>query len=86
MYSLGFRNNNCIGCVKSTSPTYWDRVRRHFPDVFKKRCEQSRAIGCRLVEYHGKRIFLDELPAVITDRRKEKNIECGVICVTETEA
>lgn len=85
MYSLGFKNNNCIGCVKSTSPVYWDRVRRYFPEIFKKRCEQSRAINCRLVEYHGKRIFLDELPVVITDKRREKNIECGVICITEQE-
>jgi hypothetical protein len=86
MYSLGFKNNNCIGCVKSTSFAYWDRVRKYFPEVFKKRCEQSRKIGCRLIEYHGKRIFLDELPDPITDKRRERSIECGVICVTEADS
>jgi len=86
MYSLGFKNNNCIGCVKSSSPAYWDRVRQYFPDIFKRRCEQSREIGARLVEYHGVRIFLDELPNPIAkkERKKsEKDIECGVICLGE---
>src|SRR5262249_34536272 len=31
MYQLGFRNNNCIPCVKATSPAYWALVRREFP-------------------------------------------------------
>ena len=83
LYSEGFEHNNCIGCVKSSSPTYWDLVRRLYPSVFKSRAEQSRRIGCRLVKYHGKRIFLDELPEVITDKRKQENIECGVFCVIE---
>lgn len=80
MYSLGFRNNNCIGCVKATSSKYWNRVRKHFPAVFQKRCEQSRRIGCRLVYWKGKRIFLDELPTE-DDDNPEEDIECGVICV-----
>lgn len=50
MYELGFDNNNCPGCVKAQSPWYWDMIRKHFPDVFKRRCEQSRSINCRLVE------------------------------------
>lgn len=82
MYSLGFKNNNCIGCVKATSAVYWDRVRRHFPEVYARRAKQSRALGVRLVRYHGERMFLDELPAAITDKRKEENIECGPVCVT----
>lgn len=27
IYSFGFPNANCIGCVKATSPTYWNLVR-----------------------------------------------------------
>ena len=41
MYSLGFDHNNCIGCVKSQSPGYWNRVRRLFPETFQRRAEQS---------------------------------------------
>ena len=80
MYKLGFRNNNCPGCVKASSPWYWDKVRTFFPDVFKRRCEQSRSIGCRLVEiHHHERIFLDELPPGPFRNRKE-NLSCGPEC------
>lgn len=83
MYTLGFKNNNCIGCVKATSPAYWDRVREHFPEVFARRAQQSRQIGVRLLRYHGQRIFLDQLPATSTDTTPEQDIDCGVICVQE---
>ena len=39
IYSLGFPNANCIGCVKSSSPTYWNLVRKTFPKVFEERAE-----------------------------------------------
>jgi hypothetical protein len=80
MYKLGYHNNNCLGCVKATSPSYWAKVRRDFPAVFDRRAVQSRAIGCRLVRVDGKRIFLDELP---TDREfpfELENISCGPDC------
>lgn len=86
MYELGFRNNNCIGCVKSSSPKYWNRVREHFPDVFEARAKQSREIGCRLVQiYQKKRIFLDELKVGYKGGKPEESIDCGVICVRESE-
>jgi hypothetical protein len=82
MYQLGFRNNNCPGCVKASSPWYWDQVRTHFPEVFRRRCEQSRKIGCRLVEiHHHERIFLDELPAgPFKAPKKSENLSCGPEC------
>jgi hypothetical protein len=30
MYKLGYRNNNCIGCVKG-GMGYWNKIRRDFP-------------------------------------------------------
>lgn len=82
MYLLGFDNNNCPGCVKGSSPWYWDMVRKHFPEVFKRRCEQSRAIGCRLVEiHHHERIFLDELPpGPFKKNHKKEHMSCGPEC------
>jgi hypothetical protein len=79
MYGLGFKNNNCLGCVKATSPVYWNRVRTVFPAVFQRRAEQSRALGVKLARYKGERVFLDELPA---DERTgdEENISCGPEC------
>lgn len=80
MYLMGYRNNNCIGCVKATSPGYWDKVRKDFPDVFQRRAKQSREIGCRLTRIKGKRIFLDELPEGDFRRYKLENISCGPEC------
>ena len=78
MYRLGYKNNNCLGCVKATSPGYWNKIRQDFPEVFERRARQSRAIGARLVRYKGERIFLDELPA--TAKGKQENISCGPEC------
>lgn len=82
IYKLGFPNANCIGCVKATSPTYWNLVRKKFPEVFTERAELSREIGCKLVRVKGKRIFLDEL--LETDKGgKMKSYECGIFCDTK---
>lgn len=62
MYRLGFDHNNCLACVKATSPDYWRRVRRLFPDAFARRAKQGRKYGARLVRINGERKFLDELP------------------------
>jgi len=80
LYSLGFKNNNCIGCVKATSPAYWALVRKFFPARFAQLAAQSREIGCRLVRLAGKRIFLDELPEGDFARHKQEDISCGPEC------
>lgn len=81
-YAEGWPNGNCPGCVKATSPTYWNFVRKMTPDVFQRRCEQSRRIGAKLVRHKGKRIFLDELPedAVGRPMKSMKMPECGIFC------
>jgi len=81
VYSLGYPNANCIGCVKATSPTYWSHVKSVHPDVFQQRAEQSRRIGAKLVRYKGKRLFLDELPeGAKGNPMKNMDIECGLFC------
>jgi hypothetical protein len=81
VYKLGYPNGNCVGCVKATSVTYWNHVRKHHPEVFEARAEQSRRIGCRLVILKGKRIFLDELPVEAKgNSMKNMNFECGIFC------
>lgn len=83
MYGLGFEHNNCIGCVKATSPGYWNRVRTHFPGVFERRAKQSREINARLVRVDGARVFLDELPENHGHDEPDGNIECGPFCQTD---
>lgn len=81
IYMRGYPNANCIGCVKATSPTYWNHVREQDPDVFEQRSTQSREIGARLVRYKGERIFLDELPADAKGApMKNLDFECGIFC------
>lgn len=80
-FGSGYPNANCIGCVKATSPTYWNHVRETRPEIFKERAEQSRRLNVRLVRYKGKRIFLDELPADARGRSmKTMKVECGIFC------
>lgn len=81
IYRLGYPNANCIGCVKATSPTYWNHVRRVHPSIFEERAMQSRRIGARLVRVNGKRLFLDELPPdAIGAPMKNLDFECGIFC------
>lgn len=81
IYHLGYPNANCIGCVKATSPTYWNHVRKVHPDVFQQRAEQSRRIGARLVRHKGERMFLDELPSDAKgNAMKNLDFECGIFC------
>lgn len=83
MYRLGYENNNCIGCVKAQSPTYWNRVRRTHPEVFAARVAQSRELGCRLVKTTNgerERLFLDELPPEMGEGEREPAMECSLLC------
>ena len=86
IYKLGYPNANCIGCVKATSPTYWNLVRKTFPNIFKQRQEQADKLGVKLVRYKGERISLKELPADAKGRSlKNYNVECGIFCIKEDD-
>lgn len=80
-YQKGLPNANCIGCPKATSPSYWNTIRREYPQQFADRAEQSRRLGVRLVEVKGDRIFLDELdPNAVGRPLKTMDFECGIFC------
>lgn len=63
LYALGFHNNNCIPCVKATSPNYWALVRKEFPAEFERMAKLSRDLNVRLTRIKGDRLFIDEIPA-----------------------
>lgn len=75
MYDMGYRNNNCIGCVKG-GMGYWNKIRIDFPAVFKQRSELERYIGASCI----KGIYLDELDP--TRGRFEDEIleDCNMMC------
>lgn len=90
MYRLGYKNNNCIGCVKGQSG-YWNKIRKDFPAVFAKMAATERSLGAAICKKEGvtdgkrwrKRVFLDELPADAGRHEPEADIECGVLCIHE---
>jgi len=82
LYKLGYSNNNCICCVKATSPGYWAKMRDDFPEVFSERAQLSRELGARLTRLNGKRAFIDEIPANYNYKRyfRQRGFECGLLC------
>ena len=80
MYKLGYKHNNCIGCVKATGPGYWNKVRVDFPQQFNRIAAESRRLGARLTRVNGERVFLDELPADVGDYLDEPEMQCGIFC------
>ena len=62
MYALGFMSNNCLPCVKATSPSYWNLVRQQFPEQFDRMAKLSRDLDVRLCRIEDERRFIDEIP------------------------
>lgn len=88
MYRLGYKNNNCIGCVKGAAG-YWNKIRRDFPDRFVEMAKIERELKrtiCKRewVDANGKRqlerIYLDELPEDLGRYEAERDFQCGVFC------
>jgi 3'-phosphoadenosine 5'-phosphosulfate sulfotransferase (PAPS reductase)/FAD synthetase len=75
MYDLGYRNNNCIGCVKG-GMGYWNKIRIDFPEVFAQRAKQEREIGHTCI----KGIYLDELAPGRGEIDDEVMEECSFVC------
>jgi 3'-phosphoadenosine 5'-phosphosulfate sulfotransferase (PAPS reductase)/FAD synthetase len=75
MYELGFRNNNCIGCVKG-GMGYWNKIRVDFPDIFAERSRQEREIGHTCI----KGVYLDELDPARGKFDDEVLEECSIMC------
>ena len=80
VYKQGFPNANCIGCVKATSPTYWNLVREKYPDVFADRAAQADELGIKLVRLKGERIPLSDLPVSARGGDLKRMPECGLFC------
>ena len=74
MYQLGYKNNNCIGCVKG-GMGYWNKIREDFPDVFERMAQLERRIGRSAI----KDTWLDTLKRG-SGRYIEENIRCGLLC------
>jgi len=89
MYKLGYRNNNCIGCVKGQAG-YWNKIRTDFPERFAEMAAIERELGRTICKLEGsvngkrwrKRVYLDELPTDAGRYDAEPDISCGILCQT----
>jgi 3'-phosphoadenosine 5'-phosphosulfate sulfotransferase (PAPS reductase)/FAD synthetase len=80
MYRMGYRNNNCIGCVKGGAG-YWNKIRRDFPKQFAERAEDERMVGHSILKRSdGTPVFLDELPTDMGVGVTEPDMECSFFC------
>jgi 3'-phosphoadenosine 5'-phosphosulfate sulfotransferase (PAPS reductase)/FAD synthetase len=75
MYKLGYHNNNCVGCVKG-GMGYWNKIRKDFPDVFKRMAETERKVNAHCL----KQYYLDELPEDAGRDEKELVPACSIFC------
>jgi len=78
MYTLGYNNNNCIGCVKG-GMGYWNKIRTDFPGHFKKMADAERLVGNSCI----RGIFLDELDPEAGRKQKIVTPDCGNFCDIE---
>jgi len=78
MYKLGYQNNNCIGCVKG-GMGYWNKIRKDFPENFKKMSALEEEIGRSCV----KGTFLKDLDPDRGYYKSEIMPDCGLFCDLE---
>lgn len=96
VYDLGMPNGNCLGCVKSSSPSYWALIRKEFPEVFARRNDQARRFGAKPVilgrekvdgKWRNIRGYLDEIPLDQSTKVKAADFGgCGFHCNAEIAA
>jgi hypothetical protein len=79
MYKLGYKHNNCIGCVKGGAG-YWNKIRVDFPAAFERMAEIEGRLGVRLVKDGGKRVSLRDLRPGVGKYELEPEPSCGVFC------
>jgi hypothetical protein len=84
MYRMGYRNNNCIGCVKG-GIGYWNKIRRDFPDVFARMAQLEQRLGATVLRADGQPLPLLTLDPARGRHSDEPDIECSVLCSVAAE-
>ena len=87
MYKLGYRNNNCVGCVKGAAG-YWNKIRVDFPAEFARMSKVEDELGRSICKKEWtedgtrklRRIPLRELPPELGRYSAEADISCGITC------
>jgi len=78
LYKLGYRYNNCIGCVKG-GKDYWNQIRIDFPDIFNRMKALEENIGASVIPD----TYLKDLRPEQGRRKKPQIPMCGLFCDDE---
>jgi len=78
MYKLGYKNNNCIGCVKG-GKGYWNKIRVDFPEVFDRMSKLEHELNFAITGKYLSRLKPDE--GNLHDNSED--MECGMLCGSE---
>jgi 3'-phosphoadenosine 5'-phosphosulfate sulfotransferase (PAPS reductase)/FAD synthetase len=84
MYSLGYSNNNCIGCVKG-GMGYWNQIRKDFPEHFDRMAKLERTIGHAVNKDDDGPVYLDELAPNRGRFKLDLPADCGFTCEKRTQ-
>jgi hypothetical protein len=79
MYRLGYRFNNCVGCVKG-GIGYWNKIRLDFPETFARMAVLKRDIGHSILSDNEGPLWLDELDPNRGNHQNEPDVECSLLC------
>jgi 3'-phosphoadenosine 5'-phosphosulfate sulfotransferase (PAPS reductase)/FAD synthetase len=80
MYSLGFRNNNCIPCSTAGSAAYWRLIRTHFPAEFERYAALADELGVKQLVINDERRSLRDLDSAPAGNYVQEDIECSLFC------
>lgn len=75
MYKLGYKHNNCIGCVKG-GMGYFNKIRVDFPNEFERLAVLEEQLGATV--FNG--FTLRELDPSRGAYQEEPEIQCGIFC------
>ena len=56
MYKLGYKNNNCRGCVRASSPAYYAKIKIDFPHYAEKMNNMEKKLGVNLLKIDMKSV------------------------------
>ena len=85
MYLLGYKNNNCRGCVKAQSIKYWAKIRKDFPKRFNVMAGMEMITGATICKHTvdgvaDVRIKLVDIPVDTPKIDDLPDIQCGIFC------
>lgn len=82
MYQLGYRNNNCVGCVKG-GQGYWNKIRTDFPDVFAEMVKVENELGRTCLRSKKQPLPLAKLSPDAGRHESPLEADCSGFCDVE---